>query len=239
MTAAPKVSAFPFDFPLASPFGPATTALAVIDVQHDFCGPGGMMDRSGADLDHLRGSLPAIARLLAAARAAGFPVVHTRETFRPDLSDAQPHRLWRAQGEGVAVGDPGPLGRALVAGEPGWQIVPEAAPITGEAVFDKASYGPFATTAIGGHLKDLGTLNLVVCGLTTDCCIHTTVREALDRGYETLVVEDACAAANPSVHAHALALFKRPSGVFGASAPAATVVEAMASPTGFEPVLPP
>lgn len=214
-----KVDADPYRFPLEGALTTGNTALLVIDVQGDFCAEGGYMHRLGFDLAALRRPLPVIARLLAACRAAGLPVIHTRETFRPDLSDVQPHRLWRgADGRDVVVGDEGPRGRHLVEGAACWRIVPEAAPLEGEAVFDKPSYGAFGFTGIEAHLRGRGIRNLVLAGLTTDCCIHTNVREALDRGFDCLTLSDATGACFEAVHEAAIGLLIKKSGVFGAVA---------------------
>lgn len=217
------IPAAPLPFPLEGSLTRESLAFVVIDMQVDFVGKDGFMDLNGADIALLSATIAPIARLLEAAREAGIAVIHTRETFRPDLSDAQPHRLHRASADSIVVGDKGPLGRALVHGEPSWQIVPELAPLLGEAVFDKPSYGAFATTGIEDHLRAHGLTKLVIAGVTTDCCIHSNVREALDRGFEVLVVSDACAAANHAVHDAAMALLSRPAGVFGTLATAADV----------------
>lgn len=223
-----QIEAQPFAFPLVGQLARETTALIVVDMQVDFVGAAGYMDRNGADLDFLRRPIAPIRRLLDLARVAGLTVVHTREAFGPDLADVQPHRLFRDRPETVIVGDMGPHGRALIKGEPGWEIVPELAPLPDEPVFDKPSYGAFGTTAIHAALTERGARHLIFVGVTTDCCIHSNVRGALDLGYETLVVEDACAAATPRVHEHAMALFLRPSGVFGTVADHETVAKVLA-----------
>lgn len=223
-----RVDAQPYAFPLNRPLSASTTALIVIDVQGDFCAEGGYMAGFGFDLTALRKPIPRIRALLAACRANGITVCHTRETFSPDLSDVQAHRLWRgADGKGVAVGDEGPNGRYLIRGAPCWEIIPEVAPLPGEAVFDKPSYGAFATTDIDAYLRKKGIKDVIFAGLTTDCCIHTTVREALDRGYDTLTVSDATAAGTPDVHEAALRLLIKKSGVFGAVADTAAVLAAI------------
>lgn len=230
MTSLPadRVGAAPYAFPLNRAVSAATTALIVIDVQGDFCAEGGYMAGFGFDLTALRKPIPNIQALLDACRASGITVCHTRETFSADLSDVQPHRLWRgADGRGVAVGDSGPNGRYLIKGEPCWEIVPEVAPLANEAVFDKPSYGAFSTTNLDTFLREKGIRDLIFAGLTTDCCIHTTVREALDRGYDTLTVSDATAAGTEDVHEAALRLLIKKSGVFGAVADTAAVLEAI------------
>ena len=149
-------------------------------------------------------------------RAEGYTVVHTRETFSPDLSDVQPHRLYRGpDGKTIVVGDEGPLGRCCIRGEPCWEIIPELAPAAGEAVFDKSGYGAFNCTEIGRYLESRGIRNLVIAGLTSNCCIQSNLREALDHGFECLVLEDCCGASSTAAHEHSMALIRNPAGVFG------------------------
>ena len=223
-----KVAAEPYPFPLGGGLAPGDTALLVIDMQIDFCGAGGYMERSGVDLGPLRAPIEPIARVLAAMRRADFSVVHTRETFRPDLSDAQPHRLFRgADGAAIVPGDEGPLGRCLIAGEPCWDIIAELAPAAGEAVFDKNGYGAFGTTAIDAHLRDRGIANLVLTGVTTDCCIHSNLREALDRGYDCLTLADCCGASSRDNHERAMAIIQSPAGVFGTVSTSGALLDAL------------
>jgi nicotinamidase-related amidase len=224
-----KLDATPFAFPLQGDLDPKTLAFLAIDMQVDFVGATGFMAANGCDMAFLAEPIAPIAQLLAAARARGVLVVHTREAFLPDLSDAQPHRLFRSGPDSRVVGDVGPAGRALVRGEPCWDIVPELAPLPGEAVFDKPSYGAFGTTGIHAHLQAHGIRHLILAGVTTECCIHSNAREALDRGYEIAVVEDACAAATRATHDHAMALFKNSSGVFGTVTRTRAVLSALAA----------
>jgi nicotinamidase-related amidase len=225
-----KVQANPYAFPLNGALTPQSTALLVIDMQGDFCAEGGYMHQFGFDLGALRRPIPVIARVMAACRAVGLPVIHTRETFSPDLSDVQPHRLWRGiDGKGVAVGDEGPKGRYLIEGAECWQIIPELAPLPGEAVFDKPSYGAFGFTGIEAHLRERGIHNLILTGLTTDCCIHTNVREALDRGFDCLTLSDGTGACFQAVHEAAIQLLIKKSGVFGAVAESGAVLAALAA----------
>lgn len=223
-----QVAAEPYPFPLRGPLSPSDTALLVIDMQGDFCSPGGFMDRLGLDWQALHAPAAPIARLLAAFRAGGFLICHTRETFPPDRAGAGPNRLWRgADGQGPILGDAGPLGRHLIAGEEGWQIIPEVAPLPGETIFDKPGYGAFGTTAIDAHLRRHGIRNLVVTGVTSDCCVHLTVQEALDRGYDCLTVSDATAGAFPAAHADLILRIRRKGGVFGSTADTAAVLAAL------------
>jgi nicotinamidase-related amidase len=224
-----SIPAEPYDFPLSGALALDETALVVVDMQGDFCSPGGMMDRQGLDHRGLASPTSKIARLLVRARDLDLFVCHTRETYLPDLSDAQPNRLWRGRdGNGVCVGDTGPLGRHLIKGEPGWDIIPELAPLPGEPVFDKSSYGAFATTAIGAVLAEKGIRNLIVAGVTSDCCVHQTVQEALDRGYDCLTVSDASAATFAATHEAAMRLIRVKGGVFGATATTDIVLAALA-----------
>lgn len=224
------IQAQPYPFPLQGEFSPETTALMVIDMQGDFCAENGYMHRYGFDLTALRRPIPVIASLLTAFRANGFHVIHTRETFSADLSDVQPHRLWRGiNGRGIAVGDTGPTGRHLIKDEPCWQIIPELAPLDHEVVFDKSAYGAFGCTSIDAYLRECGIRALVMTGLTSDCCIHTNVREALDRGYDCLTVADATGACLENVHAAAIKLLIKKSGVFGSVCNSSEILIALQS----------
>jgi nicotinamidase-related amidase len=218
-----RVAADPHAFPRTGALEPATTAIFAIDMQLDFCGDGGYMHRLGCDLAVLRAPIEPMRRVLAAARSRGFRVVHTREGYAADLADVQPWKRSphppKAEGrpnDPVKIGDPGPLGRALIRGEPGWDFVPELRPLPGEPVFDKPGYGVFAFTDVDAVLRKWGIQNLVLTGVTTDCCVHSVLREALDRGYDCLVLEDCVGASKPEYHAAALTLVRKASGVFGA-----------------------
>ena len=222
------IASAPHPFPLDGGLATGGTALLAVDMQGDFCSAGGFMDRLGLPFGELRAALPGAAALLGRFRALGLPVLHTRETFRPDLSDVQPHRLWRGpDGRRPVVGDRGPLGRHLVAGEPGWAIVPEVTPLDGEPILDKPSYGAFGTGAIGAALDAAGVRNLVVCGMTSDCCVRTIVAEALDRGYGCLTVSDATAATSPAVHRGLMEQIASKGGVLGAVADARAVLASL------------
>jgi nicotinamidase-related amidase len=201
----------------------------VIDMQHDFCSEGGYMHRLGASLTGLRAPIEPIRRVLAATRAAGFRVVHTREGYHADLSDLQPWKRGGAPNDAIAIGDAGPMGRALIRGEPCWDIIPELAPAPAERVLDKPSYGPFATTNIDALLRSWGVQNLILTGVTTDCCVTSCLREALDRGYDCLVLVDCVGSADPRHHEAALTLMRKPSGVFGTTASAVAFIDAIGS----------
>lgn len=211
--AAQRIPGDPAPFPMSGPFDPAATALLVIDMQKDFCAARGYMHNLGADLERLAMPIAPIAALLEAARAAGLWIGHTREGYAPDLSDLQP---WKKGGPAnEAIGIAGPLGRALVRGEPGWDFIDELPPAPGEHVYDKTSYGAFATTTLEGDLRAAGIAHLILTGVTTDCCVTSTLREGLDRGFDCLVLEDCVIAANPRRHEAALDLVRLAGGVFG------------------------
>ncbi|WP_197513242.1 cysteine hydrolase family protein [Acidihalobacter aeolianus] len=204
----------------------ADIALLVIDMQRDFCEPGGYAAQAGLDVARLRAPIPHIARLLDAARAQGLTVVHTREGHRPDLADLTPAKRDRCAAAGAPVGDPGPLGRLLVCGEYGQDIVDELAPLPGETVIDKPGYSAFHATDLDRHLAAAGIHRLVIAGVTTDVCVHSTLRAAVDLGYRCTTVADACAAADPALHTAALAMIRGEGGVFGAVADTDTVLRA-------------
>lgn len=222
-----RVSGEPHDFPLNGEFRPDTTALLVIDMQHDFCSEGGYMHRLGASLAGLRAPIEPIRRVLAAARTAGFRVIHTREGYRGDLADLQPWKRGGSPHDAIAIGDAGPMGRALIRGEPCWDIIPELAPASSEPIMDKASYGAFATTDIGTILRGWGIRNLILTGVTTDCCVTSCLREALDRGYDCLVLADCVGSASPVHHEAALTLMRKQSGVYGTTATSAAFIDAI------------
>ncbi|MCJ2057958.1 cysteine hydrolase [Methylobacterium sp. J-048] len=211
-------------------FDPATTALVIIDMQRDFIEPGGFGASLGNDVALLAAAIPPAMRLLDAARAAGILVVHTREGHEPDLSDAPPAKLER--GEPTArIGEPGPMGRILIRGEPGHAIIPALAPRAGEPVIDKPGKGAFYATELGGVLTARDIATLLVCGVTTEVCVHTTVREANDRGYRCVVVGDACGSYSPDFHAAGLAMITAQGGIFGWVSESATVVAALRGST--------
>ena len=195
-------------------FDPATTALVIIDMQRDFVMPGGFGEALGNDVKQLQVTIAPTKAILEGARKAGILVVHTREGHRPDLSDCPPSKLVRGKGK-VRIGDPGPMGRILVRGEVGHDIVPELYPIAGEVVIDKPGKGAFFATDLELILRDRGIKTLMVCGVTTEVCVNTTVREANDRGYECVVLSDCVGSYFPEFQKAALAMIKAQGGIFG------------------------
>ncbi len=208
----------------------ASTALLIIDMQRDFMEPGGFGETLGNDVSQLARAVKPIAAVLEAARDIGMLVVHTREGHLPDLSDAPPAKIERGA-PSLRIGDPGPMGRILIRGEAGHDIVPSLYPIKGEVVIDKPGKGAFYATELGAILKQHGIENLLVCGVTTEVCVNTTVREANDRGYRCVVLADGCASYFPEFHEMGLRMIKAQGGIFGWVADSAAVLEALSPET--------
>ncbi|HEU0085244.1 MAG TPA: isochorismatase family cysteine hydrolase [Bradyrhizobium sp.] len=202
------------------------TALLIIDMQRDFLEPGGFGETLGNDVSQLARAVEPIAAVLNAAREAGLLVVHTREGHLADLSDAPPAKVERGA-PSLRIGDPGPMGRILIRGEAGHDIIPELAPLDGEIVIDKPGKGAFYATELGDVLANYGIENLLVCGVTTEVCVHTTVREANDRGYRCVVLADGCASYFPEFHEIGLKMIKAQGGIFGWVSDSAAVIAAM------------
>jgi len=195
-------------------FDPKTTALLIIDMQRDFVMPGGFGEALGNDVTPLQATIAPTKRVLEAARQKGMLVIHTREGHRPDLTDCPPTKLVRGRGK-TRIGDPGPMGRILVRGEIGHDIVPELYPAPGEPVIDKPGKGAFYATDLELILRDRGIKTLIVCGVTTEVCVNTSVREANDRGYECVVLSDCVGSYFPEFQRAALAMIKAQGGIFG------------------------
>ncbi|MBT9385217.1 cysteine hydrolase [Pseudooceanicola sp. CBS1P-1] len=216
------MTATPFDYA----FDLATTALIVIDMQRDFIEAGGFGAALGNDVTRLQAIVPTVARLIGGARAAGLMVVHTRECHRPDLSDLPPAKRDRGN-PALRIGDPGPMGRLLIAGEPGADILPELAPAPGELVIDKPGKGAFYATGLSGALQARGIRQILFAGVTTEVCVQTTMREANDRGYDCLIVTDATESYFPEFKAAAIAMMTAQQGIVGWAAPSDAVLEAL------------
>lgn len=224
------LEAEPYNWPYDNSFSPDHTALINIDWQVDFCGVGGYVDAMGYDLSLTRSGLEPTQRVLAAARKAGLMIVHTREGHRPDLADLPANKLWRSRQLGAGIGDDGPCGRILTRGEVGWEIVPEVAPIEGELIIDKPGKGSFYATDLDLLLRNRGITHLIFTGITTDVCVHTTMRDANDRGYECLLLSDCTGATDYGNYLAALNMVKMQGGVFGAVAASSALLASLNKP---------
>jgi len=208
----------------------SATALVIIDMQRDFMEPGGFGETLGNDVSRLATAVQPIASVLGQAREMGMLVVHTREGHLPDLSDAPPAKVERGA-PSLRIGDPGPMGRILIRGEPGHDIIPALYPLDDEVVIDKPGKGAFYATELSEVLETYGIENLLVCGVTTEVCVNTTVREANDRGYRCVVIADGCASYFPEFHDMGLKMIKAQGGIFGWVADSAAVLKAMKAET--------
>jgi nicotinamidase-related amidase len=204
----------------------SATALVIIDMQRDFLEPGGFGETLGNDVSRLATAVEPIESVLRAARDFGILVIHTREGHLPDLSDAPRSKVERGA-PSLRIGDPGPMGRILIRGEPGHDIIPELHPLPGEVVIDKPGKGAFYATSLDETLQQHGIANLLVCGVTTEVCVNTTVREANDRGYRCVVLADGCASYFPEFHEIGLNMIKAQGGIFGWVSDSVSVLKAM------------
>lgn len=217
-----SVSARPYDFT----FDPAQVALVVIDMQRDFIEPGGFGDTLGNDVSRLKDIVPTVAALIGLFRKLGLPIVHTREAHRPDLSDCPPAKRLRGA-PGLRIGDTGAMGRILVAGEPGNAILPELAPLPGELAIDKPGKGMFWATGLHETLQGMGITQLVFAGVTTEVCVQTSMREANDRGYDCLLIEDATESYFATFKSAAIEMIVAQGGIVGWATPLAALAAAL------------
>lgn len=223
------VTAQPYPWPFDGEVSLDKVALIVIDMQRDFCAPGGYIHAQGIDIAPARAVIEPLRRVLSTARQAGeMLIIHTREGHRPELVDLPPNKQWRSKRVCNGIGEPGPLGKILVRGEPGWEIIPELAPAPGEIVIDKPGKGAFYATDLEHVLRTRGITHLILTGLTTDVCVHTTLREANDRGLECLLLTDCTMATQREHYAAAITMTTMQGGIFGAATSSTQLVEAFA-----------
>ncbi len=218
----PEIPAQPFPFA----FEPGAVALIVIDMQRDFAEPGGFGESLGNDVSRVAAIVPTVKRLIAGCRAAGLPVIHTMECHRPDLSDCPPAKRLRGR-PSLRIGDAGPMGRILVAGEPGTAILPELAPLPGEVVIEKPGKGAFYATSLSEELARLGIRQLLFAGVTTEVCVQTTMREANDRGFDCLLAEDATESYFPAFKAATLEMIRAQGAIVGWTAATDTILASL------------
>ena len=223
------VDARPYRWPHRRDLEPSSTALIVVDMQRDFCELGGYISSMGYDIGPASRLIPRIVELRDQVRKWGGLVIYTREGHRSDLSDLLPQKLFRSRAVGGEIGSVGPLGRLLIRGQPGWDIVPLLRPATGEPIIDKPGFGAFYATDLARILATRGIRHLIVCGVTTDVCVHSTLREAIDRGFEPLLVTDCCAATVQSNHDAAIETICSEGGIFGAVATSDAVIDTLRS----------
>jgi biuret amidohydrolase len=221
------VPAEPYPYPQSGDLRSENTALIVIDMQADFCSPGGYLAQKGYDISLTRAPIAPLQRVLAIARQKKLFILFTREGHRPDLTDLPETKRWRNEKAGAPIGSAGAMGRLLIRGEAGWDIIPELQPLPGEPVIDKAGNGAFYATDLDHLLRQRGIQNLILCGVTTAVCVHSTLREASDRGYDTLLLEDCCGESDHRLHLAAIEMVKMEGGIFGMVASSQALIAAL------------
>lgn len=220
------VQAIPEPWPSNLSGWPGDAALLIIDMQRDFCDPGGYIASMGYGVEHVSPLIPRIAAVRRRMESLGAKIIYTREGHRPDLADLTPQKAARSRRGGAEIGASGPLGRFLVRGEPGWDIIPQLAPADDDIIIDKPGYSAFHATDLEQILRVLGVRRLILCGVTTDVCVHSTLRAAIDLGFDCLVLEDCCAATMAEHHTAAIGTISTEGGIFGSVARSASLLEA-------------